>query len=275
MVGIVRVIYAAGCYWWMASVAATSICILCCIPLDAVCLVTDELPNSPRPASEILNQINAHNPDVLIEEFDRLNDVFDESGESLAEGRKFLQSFIEEVNSRYGLTLTMSEACKLVRENLHTLQVPLETQNIILTTIRSLEAGSDLMPGQKPNFQQIIEADSLAITGPAYWFISKINKETNRKEHKDVQLKLDSFVACQANSTLMDTELPGNCYLGGCELLAGALIFILPIPGAAWLGGIMIGDGFRRVADGVIQLSDERRADPNYVPPTAPFGVDF
>lgn len=134
------------------------------------------------------------------------------------------------------------------------------------------------MPSRKQNFQQIIEADSLAITGPAYWLISKINKNINTKEHKDSQLKIDPSVACQANPTLptlMDKELPGNCYLGGCELLAGALIVILPIPGAAWLGGVMIGDGFRRIADGVIQLSDERRADPNYVPPSAPFGVDF
>lgn len=58
MVGIMRVVYAPGCYRRMASIAATSICILCCIiPLDAVCLVTDELPNPPSPASEILNQI--------------------------------------------------------------------------------------------------------------------------------------------------------------------------------------------------------------------------
>ncbi len=73
----------------------------------------------------------------------------------------------------------------------------------------------------------------------------------------------------------MEKDLPSNCYIGGCEMLAGALIFILPIPEAQWLGGIMVGDGVRRVVDGVQQLEDERRANPNFVPPPNPSGFNY
>ncbi len=66
-------------------------------------------------------------------------------------------------------------------------------------------------------------------------------------------------------------ELPGNCYFGACEAFAGALLCIIPHPAAWCIGTGLIVDGGRRVADGIIQLSEERRLDPNYQPPAFPF----
>ena len=65
----------------------------------------------------------------------------------------------------------------------------------------------------------------------------------------------------------METDLPSNCYIGGIELFAAVLIAIVPVPGATALAGVVAGDGLRRVVDGVTQLGDERRANPNFVQP--------
>jgi hypothetical protein len=66
-------------------------------------------------------------------------------------------------------------------------------------------------------------------------------------------------------------DLPSNVYIGAVELFASVLIFILPFPGAQAFAGVVAADGARRVFDGMQQLGDERRNDPNYISPQPPF----
>ena len=265
MVSIVWNISDIGRHWRMASLTTVSICILCSIPWDGCCIASDDSSESQEFASEILSQVGAYNTNALMEEFDQLDKVLETSEDPLAEGRKFLDAFIREVNAQYGLALTISEACKLVRENLHILQIPLEVQNAILATIELLERDCVPTASQKQHLGQILEKNTLTTAWIFEWLILKKHK------HKNKPLKLLP-PSCYANP---NQDLPSNCYMGGCEMLVGALIALLPIPGAAYFGGGVILDGLRRIADGVVQLGDERRADPDYVAPPLPPGFKF
>jgi hypothetical protein len=264
---IMRRIHALGGYQRLAYIITTTLFLCCCPSVNAnSSLQPQEL------AVQVLDQVDAQNSNALIEQFDVLDEAFSEN--ALAQGRKFLEAFIVEVNSKYGLNLTTTDACKLVRENLHTLNLSEDLQKVVLSTIKLYEP--DLQPTEVPKEVSRLASNVGNVAMSLYW-PWQWNWFGMNKKHKsnNSHFCLSRHAYNTTGSTLMDEELPGNCYLGGCELLAGALVFILPIPGAAWLGGVMMGDGIRRVADGIVQLSDERRANPNYTPPPPPPGFNF
>lgn len=256
MAGVLQFISITGRYRRLASIATSTLCILCYIPQQEVC-VSGIDSESNFLADKILNQGDHNNAEAISRDFDELEEILSLSEDPLAEGLKFLNSLITELNFRYGLSLTVIDACKLVRENLHTLQIPLEAQNAILQTIELLET-------QENDFGELTEQYSWYWPNEWNWF------GLNKKEKKEKQKEFVSQTV-NSNPPLIETELPGNCYIGGCELLAGALLCLVPIPGVTWIGGLMVADGTRRVIDGVVQFSDERRADPNYNSPKPPF----
>lgn len=268
-----RYLHAIGRHQRMAYLKITSVYMVCSLPLNGVCLDISESSESKKLVSEILLQVDAPNSDALVEKFDKLEEILNESSIPLTEGRNFLNSFLNEINAKYDLNLTIQDACKLVRENLHTLQLSEEFQRIILSTIALYE--SDLTPPtNKEGFESSEAANKDLLKAHIYWTWEQ-NWFGLNKNHKNKIQHADKHT-CHANpSNLMEKDLPSNCYIGGCEMLAGALIFILPIPGAQWLGGLMVGDGVRRVIDGVQQLGDEQRNDPNYIPPPNPPGFNF
>ncbi len=65
----------------------------------------------------------------------------------------------------------------------------------------------------------------------------------------------------EKNSAGLETEIPGSMVLGGVEILGGALIWILPFPGAKQLGGIMIGDGIRRTFNGLEEMDKDNKKE--------------
>jgi hypothetical protein len=79
----------------------------------------------------------------IIEKFDRLeaNKSFDHA--SPEDVRKFLQSFIDELNQKYRLNLKMADACKLVHENIHAFEIAPEMKEVLLIMIASLEFSND------------------------------------------------------------------------------------------------------------------------------------
>jgi len=143
----------------------------------------------------------------------------------------------------------------MIKGNIHNLDIKPPMKNVLIATISMLESDS-------AENKYIIPA--LRIKG-LYWPTKWNWFGLNKKKHKrNCQLKM---AIAQLYPNRMEEELPSNCYIGAVELFAGALVFILPVPGAQALGTLMMGDGVRRVVDGVMQLGDERRANPNFVPP--------
>ncbi len=78
----------------------------------------------------------------------------------------------------------------------------------------------------------------------------------------------DSIVLCgkKKDKLYLEAEVPGSLILGGVEVVGGALVWILPIPGAKQLGGIMIGDGLRRTFNGLEELDEENKKNQGIYP---------
>ena len=72
-------------------------------------------------------------------------------------------------------------------------------------------------------------------------------------------------------TSLAEGDLPSDCYMGIAEIMGGSLVGILALlwPPLWTVSGAMVLDGIRRVADGTVQLGEERRNNPNYTPPAA------
>ena len=203
--------------------------VLCCTPQSGTCLSNDN-SQMTRLVDKILNQVEMDGADALKKDFDELELFVDSSSVPLTEGRNFLHSFITEINARYGLALTLESACKLVRENLDILQIPFETRDVLLKTIRVFESDSSCTKAQDEKPAQLH-----GFYWPTEWNWFGLNKKNKDNNSQD---KFQTDIPHPA-----ETELPGNCYIGGCELLAGALISILPLPGASYLGVAMWGMG--------------------------------
>ncbi len=115
----------------VAALAVTSVSLLCCNQLEGV--------GSQEIASDLLIQVENQNADGALGVMDRLGEMIEASEDPLAESRKFLQTFLKELNAKYGLNLTLHDACRFVRDNFHALGLPEESREDILGVIALYE----------------------------------------------------------------------------------------------------------------------------------------
>lgn len=243
MVSYVCGLLFSSCHWRMATITGLYVCIVTCIPQQASCDENGNSARSNRLANGLLIQIDENNTDSFLESFDNLKDP-------LEDGRKFLTSFLREINSRYDLNLTINEACLLIRKNIRSLDMSIEMEQVVLNTIALYETNN------APNFQhQKLQCSAMISIGvcPLWDLIALIKKI---KFNSSPSLKLP---VCEVD----EIELPSDIYIGGVELLAGALCMIVgtAIPPFYAAGTILIGDGVNRVFNGVSQLGEERKND--------------
>ena len=92
----------------MVFVTTTAVCISCHLPHEAICLATE----TDRLTCKILNQINNNEAEALINKFDQFEESFGLSSDFIDQGRKFLQSFVDEMNAKYNLAITLPENLK-------------------------------------------------------------------------------------------------------------------------------------------------------------------
>jgi len=122
----VRSVFNNSSYRRVASIALTSACILCCIPQHAYCLTNESIAKQLLETSDI---------DLLKDQLDVLELSMEKSDDAIAEGRQFIEAFLAQINSQYGISLSISQACQLVKENLPTLNLPTETKESLLIAI--------------------------------------------------------------------------------------------------------------------------------------------
>ena len=129
----------------LASIAITATLAMLCVPRDGCCV--DETIESL--AKDILVEMEAGNFESLPGKFKEVERFFETSDDPIAEGRKLFKAFINEANAHYGLSLTVSQACQLIKDRL-LLRVPLESQESLLLAIELLCAeGSAQERGEK------------------------------------------------------------------------------------------------------------------------------
>jgi len=268
MVSDVRNFFHVSLYRRLASVAMASVCILCSIPQSGICLA----PGGTEPRESIdgiLNHIIDSDSGLIVEKFDALEETIQSSANPLDESRKFLQSFINEINAKYQLALTVPEACRLIRENLHVLQIPQEAQPLLLATIELFESDSAQHPPseQKQDLNQMTNFNgySLSLSWPWEWNWFGLNKKQHKHRHERQDVASPTLHIASPGISGTEIELPGSIYSGSVEIFAGALVCILGsvFPPAYGLGVALVVDGTRRILNGAEEQEKERRGDLN------------
>jgi hypothetical protein len=185
-------------------------------------------------------------------ECDKIERSINSAKDPLGACKEFINSFLQELNARNQTSLSISDACELLKANLHTLQFTQEQKELLVLAIQLMDSRTEIPTSLHINFYW-----------PWEWNWFGLNKHKSGRSH-------GRSLALSAND--MTRELPSNCYFGACELFAAALLAIIPSTLTWSAAGVLATDGCRRIAEGVIQLSDERRNDPNYVPPRIDYG---
>jgi hypothetical protein len=160
------------------------------------------------------------NSNELTNTFNDFEEQIKQAKDPLSEGRKILQSLIDEINALYGCSLSIEEACRLVKENMEMLNLDGNTQEILIGTICLLEEKNNPTPN-------CMTCKCLKI----------------KKKKKPPQ-----YVGTK---TCSDPGTKGSAIIGVLEIVAGASIGL--VTGGTILGGITAGglivDGLTRVAD--------------------------
>jgi hypothetical protein len=238
----------------VASIALASAGILCYVPQYAYCLTNETIAKELLKTSDI---------DLVKDQLDALELSMKKSDNAILEGRQFIEAFLAQINSQYGISLSIPQACQLVKENLPTLNLPTETKESLLITIDflALEEAAEIS-------QLASKSPNLYCGGPLIWWPTSsagFSKSLQNgwdyiRRKKQINKKSKAtYYTSNAQVNPPDVELPGNVYVGAMEIFAGALLCIIPHPIAWRVGGAMILDGGRRIADGYIQASDEER----------------
>lgn len=203
-------------------------------------------------AKEILE---IQDTDILKDRFDHIGQLIGESEDPIAESRKFIEAFLDQIRSKFGIRLSVSEACQLIKENFASLNLPPETQEALLMAI-------DILSPEKPiTINRTAESKGFGKLIQNGWDCLRGKKPLHKGTCK---IKITPNKISTAKNIAPKDELPGNVYVGGMEMFAGALLCIIPHPWVVGVGLFMIGDGVRRVVDGNIQAADEKRLNVDY-----------
>ena len=240
-----------GLFRRISSVAIASASVLCAVPQLGICAES---------TAHLVKDISDGNLSDLTKRFDHLEETVRLSENPQFECCNFIKSLINEININYGLDLTVRDACLIIRDRLHSLGLPPETQSALFNTIIMIETDSALTIEQTKIFSIPTNHDviSLKFYWPWDWNWFGLNKKSD-KDSKDNKSATNHAVnVLQIDGT--DEKLPGSVYVGGVEAFAGALIFTLGLvfPPAYGVGSALMVDGARRVFNGLEEIDKER-----------------
>lgn len=229
----------------MFTIATLIICTLLTVPQQV-----SAIPENPATSSQLLQHSLVQDHHSLVKEFDQLEDSLQVEKNFLEDCRIFLQQYVNEINATYGLCLTLFEAANLVKDNFTKLNIPAEAGQALLAVFRLLDANPQLSPTKQIQFDDTKKAKGFQ--WPSMWSYFNLNSQ-----RPDPRKHPNSPDTTPPMTT--EPEFPSKFYVGDIEIFAGALTAILPIPGAHWLGSLLISDGLKRFSHGIKQLKDERQ----------------
>lgn len=188
----------------------------------------------------VLTQVQTGNTEGIRSQVDELKNSLINAAQPLAEGKIFLQALINDINNHYGMQLTILDACRLVRENFHRLDIPLEVREPLLMTIALFEAQNQPISSLEMSAQKDAVLgrgkDGYQLYWPWEWSFFGLNKDKHKSKRKNYEIPVHT-------SKAPALELPNHMAVGFSLALAGALVFILPIPGAQFIGAEMVAAG--------------------------------
>lgn len=201
-----------------------------------------EAPCFSNSSAEIISRVQLGDQNSVFHAFEELQ----QANVTLSEGRKFLISLIDEINAQYHMSLTLADACRLIKENLHAMQIPLDQQRELLIAIGHIDP--DCFP-ESTSVDDIhlqekasVEVFGRKIYWPWEWKWFGLNSSTHHHKSED----LAHFTA---HSPSRDLELPPKMAAGFACALGGALICI--VPGGQGIGLGLIATGLGLTLDGL------------------------
>lgn len=238
------------------------LCLSVLLPQKAICIT--DVDDSTECALSIINDIDRGNSDLVTQTFDHLETVTQSSDDSADVSRRFLESFILELNKKYSLNLTIREVCVIVKENINALQLLDEEKNTLLKTISFFERNLEMKSEQPIDQSARAAAVSSAIKWP--WLLLLPNM---KKDKHSQSSKVSASIVAASQSFESNEELPANVYIGSAEILAGALTCVIGtvFPPAYAVGVGLMMDGTRRICNDLSELDKTRQSGNQYSNP--------
>lgn len=195
---------------------------------------------------ELLREYNeGENGDLLIKKFDYLESCLKQSENNIQDIIDFLFLYIEKVNVRFGLHLTIEEVCEIATTNLNRMNVSTETYEETTRILNALHDSKKPKNFHGKNFLKFFP-----------W------KEKGSHENKI----LDNQIEVHSEQI---TEIPG-IFPFVVGLVEGAVgLAIVPFNPIA--GGFLIGDGCTRVIQGIQENLQGTCETTTHNYPTTPF----
>lgn len=216
-------------YWRLVSITTVCALVLSSFPVNGFSVAGD----GEKIAKALVEESGGLDAKDITARFD----CIEASEDPYKESKDFIRAFLAEIELRYGISLTIPEACNLVRNNLHLLGIPEEAKEFLLSYIEFLE-----------NDQEIFTEQSRGLYWPWEWNWFGLNKK-NKNSSENTKEKI------AGQQPVHGDEFSGSVYVGGAEILAGALTCVLGLvyTPAIGLGGALMIDGIRRIADDLVE----------------------
>ncbi len=223
--------------------------------LDSEATVVNKHFHSQKFTEEALECISHQDTEALKTLFDRFEKEVPSSKELILAGRQFLECFLQEVNQRFGQNLTIADAIEYSYEALRNSHLPKKEKKALATLLKSFYSESLLSPNREKSHLKIP-----VFPNKTYIALQKTKQEAFTSPHKLVFSTQNCPDSSEGHPS--DEDFPASVYVGSVELLGGGLTSILGMafPPAYGIGGLMIGDGLRRIGNGLEEM-DCRQSD--------------
>lgn len=119
------------------AIAATALSILCCIPQEAACFVGSGRAIEGM-AKNFVEQNEIPDDEAFQAQIIELVQFLENSDDPLGEGCELIQTMLDQVNAKYGCSLTFPQILQQVRENIHYVQIS-EIENELMAGLQELE----------------------------------------------------------------------------------------------------------------------------------------
>src|SRR5579871_3702128 len=120
------------------STTTTAVAIVCCLPQNAMCLESN-VDSIEQAARDFIEQTQNSSRDALEEQIIKVVESFEDSTDPVADGYRFLQALLDQVNAESGFSFSMPQFLQQIKENLRFVRIPGVDEEELLEAIKMIE----------------------------------------------------------------------------------------------------------------------------------------
>jgi hypothetical protein len=178
------------------SIGFTTLSLLCCIP-QGPCYANDL--ESEMILIKKIQETRSTDPEMLTKNLiESAQSIANQEGDLLAGTRQFLKDLTHQINTQCSQRLSLSDMCRLIRENANLFQIPVEEQPALLVALALIESETE-------TFQSVIDTLPIACILPFYpdayltvwdWVLHYRERKQEKKERRKKELELKKMLQC-------------------------------------------------------------------------------